>query len=213
MGDDLSIVQAARLSYDQGWRTGVDAGKDANLIRYLMVNKHTSPFEHVKFTFEVKCPMAIGEQWLRHRTGNYSKISGRYTELPEEYYVPDTEQITTQSKDNKQMRTDEVNVNAEALRAIFSSAGHIAFSRYHLLLKHGCPRELARLVLPASTYTRFIVTHDLHNLMHFLRLRLHHHAQYEIRVYAEAILKIIEPIVPVTMTYFKESLNDSSIIN
>lgn len=210
MGDDLSIVRAARLSYDQGWRTGEDEGKDANLIGYLLKNKHTSPFEHVKFTFEVKCPMFIGEQWLRHRMANYSKISGRYTELPEEYYIPSVDQITTQSSDNKQMRTEIVNENAAYIQQIMNEENAEAFHTYQALLRLGCPRELARSVLPAATYTRMIVTMDLHNLMHFLRLRLHPHAQYEIRVYAQAIMQLIYPIVPITMAYFKESLNVES---
>lgn len=208
MGDDLSIVRAARLSYDQDWRTGEDAGKDAKLIGYLLKNEHTSPFEHVKFTFEVKCPMAIGEQWLRHRTGNYNKVSGRYTELPERCYVPALDQITTQHSSNKQMRTDEQNGCAHIIQEVFKDAYDLAFEKYHTLIGLGTPRELARFVLPAGTYTHFVATHDLHNLMRFLRLRLHPHAQYEIRVYAQAILKIIESIVPITMAYFKETLND-----
>ena len=106
MGDDLSIVRAARVSYDADWRTGDDAGKDEKLIRYLMRNRHTSPFEAVVFTFEVKAPLFVLRQWQRHRTWSYTEVSARYSELPDEFYVPDVAGITTQSASNKQMRTE-----------------------------------------------------------------------------------------------------------
>jgi thymidylate synthase (FAD) len=206
MGGDLSVVRAARISYDAEWRTGEDEGKDEKLISYLLKNNHTSPFEHVFFTFEIKCPMFIGEQWLRHRTWKFNKISGRYTELPKEFYLPDRDQITTQSTHNKQMRTDEVNENSEYIRRIINDENEESFHTYKSLLKLGCPRELARGVLTANIYTRMVASVDLHNLLHFLRLRLHEHAQYEIRVYAEAIMKLIEPIVPITLKAFKTTL-------
>lgn len=208
MGNDLSVVRAARASYDQDWRTGEDAGKDEKLIKYMMTNHHTSPFEHVFFTFEVKCPMFIGEQWLRHRTWKFNKISGRYTELPDEFYIPDEDKITTQHKSNKQMRSDEYNENSPVIREAVRSFHEEAYTFYKDLIAMGCPRELARGVLPANIYTRFIASVDLHNLMHFLRLRLGSHAQYEIRVYAQAIMELVESVIPITIGYFRETLQN-----
>lgn len=204
MGSDLAIVRNARVSYDAEWRTGEDEGKDKKLINYLLKNRHTSPFEAVSFTFEVKAPIFVFRQWHRHRTWSFNEISARYTELPEEFYVPEMNQITTQSASNKQMRTDEMNPNAFAIRETIAVTSEKAFEQYHKLIAYGCPRELARSVLPVGTYSHMFATVDLHNLFHFLKLRLHEHSQYEIRVYAEAMLKLIEPIVPVAVDAFRE---------
>lgn len=198
MGSDLSVVRSARVSYDAEWRAGEDEGKDAKLIDYLVRNHHTSPMESVTFTFEVKAPIFVLRQWHRHRTWSYNEVSARYSELPEEFYVPEVSQITTQSASNKQMRTEEIHPQAEAMQAAIHRAGVNAFSEYKRLLLSGVPRELARGVLPVNTYSHMFASVDLHNLAHFLRLRLHSHSQYEIRVYAQAILELIEPIVPVT---------------
>ena len=204
MGSDLSIVRAARTSYDVDWRTGEEADKDAKLINYLLRNKHTSPFEAVTFTFEVKAPLFVLRQWHRHRTWGYNEVSARYSELPEEFYIPELEQITTQSASNKQMRTDDQNPAAPLIQSYMRKSCMGAFALYKALLEQGTPRELARTVLPLSTYSRMHATVNLHNLFHFLRLRLHEHAQYEIRVYAEAMLELVEPIVPVALAAFRE---------
>ena len=204
MGSDLSIVRNARVSYDAEWRAGEDEGKDAKLLNYLIKNKHTSPFESCVFTFEVKAPIFVFRQWHRHRTWSFNEISARYAELPEEFYVPALEQITTQSTDNKQMRTAVPHIQAKWIQATISIACEDAFSEYKELLNLGCPREIARSVLPVGTYSHMFATVDLHNLMHFLKLRLHAHSQYEIRVYAEAMLKLIEPLVPHSVAAFKE---------
>lgn len=206
MGDDLSVVRAARVSYDADWRAGEDEGKDAKLVRYLLKNKHTSPFESVVFTFEIKAPIFVFRQWHRHRTWSFNEISARYTELDEGFYVPASEQITTQSESNKQMRTTEPHPGAAHWRAMIANTCGSALTVYKAMLADGVPRELARSVLPVAAYSRMFATVDLHNLLHFLRLRLHEHAQYEIRVYAEAIVDLIQPFVPVTMSAFKESL-------
>lgn len=203
LGSDLSVVRAARVSYDAEPRGD---GSDDKLIRYLMRNGHTSPFESVVFTFEIKCPIFIARQWHRHRTWSYNEVSARYTELPEEFYVPNQSQITTQSTDNKQMRTLTQHPESEDIQMMIGASNEQAFAAYKHLLSIGTPRELARSVLPVGAYTRYFGTVDLHNLFHFLRLRLHEHAQYEIRVYAEAILQLIEPIVPVSVAAFKETL-------
>lgn len=206
MGNDLSIVRAARVSYDADWRAGEDDGKDAKLVRYLLNNKHTSPFESVVFTFEIKAPIFVFRQWHRHRTWSFNEISARYTELDEGVYVPALDKITTQSTSNKQMRTTEQHPDAFRVQQIIDDSTASAVRDYKTLMQMGCPRELARSVLPVAAYSRMFATVDLHNLLHFLRLRLHEHAQYEIRVYAEAIVALIQPLVPVTMSAFKESL-------
>ena len=204
MGSDLSIVRSARVSYDAEWRAGEDEGKDAKLIDYLVKNHHTSPLECVQFTFEVKAPIFVFRQWHRHRTWAFNELSARYSELPREYYVPEVSQITTQSASNKQMRTDEIHREADWAQTLILSQCESAFNAYDKLLASGVPRELARGVLPVNTYSHMFATVDLHNLAHFLRLRLHSHSQYEIRVYAQAMLELIEPIVPVAVAALKK---------
>lgn len=204
MGSDLSIVRNARVSYDAEWRAGDDDGKDAKLLNYLLKNHHTSPFESCSFTFDVKAPIFVFRQWHRHRTWSFNEVSARYSELPEEFYVPALDQITTQSASNKQMRTNEQNKDADAIASIIRTQCKSSFAEYKYLIEKGCPRELARSVLPVGTYSHMFATVDLHNLFGFLRLRLHTHAQYEIRVYAEAMLKLVEPIVPVSVAAFRE---------
>lgn len=212
MGDDLSIVRSARVSYDADWRDGDDK-KDERLIAYLMKNRHTSPFEAVTFTFEVKAPIFVFRQWHRHRTWSYNEVSARYTKLPEEVYIPDVHTVGVQSEHNKQMRIFDSENNPEGnfekakdactrMRLVYD----LCFKHYHELLNCGVPRELARSVLPMATYSRMFATVDLHNLFHFIRLRLHEHAQYEIRVYAEAMLQLIEPLVPVAVREFRKTL-------
>lgn len=204
MGSDLSVVRNARVSYDAEWRSGEDEGKDAKLINYLVKNGHTSPLEAVQFTFDIKAPIFVLRQWHRHRTWSYNEVSARYTELPEEFYVPELDQITTQSASNKQMRTDEQHRDACGVRDVIEYACKTSFEKYQLLLLHGVPRELARGVLPMNTYSHMFATVDLMNLAKFFKLRLHEHAQYEIRVYAEAMLALVEPLVPVTAAAIRE---------
>lgn len=204
MGDDLSIVRAARVSYDADWRTGEDEGKDAKLIGYLMRNHHTSPFESVTFTFDVKAPIFVFRQWHRHRAWSYNEVSARYSELPEEFYVPGL--VGIQSSYNKQMRLLEENPHEEAIRQAIGVQCQEAFNTYRQLLSLGAPRELARGVLPMNTYSHMFATVNLHNLFHFIRLRLHEHAQYEIQLYAQALLNQIRPVVPVAVAAFEETL-------
>lgn len=204
MGSDLSIVRNARVSYDAEWRAGEDEGSDARLINYLYNHGHNTPFEAVTLTFDVKAPIFVFRQWHRHRTQSYNELSARYRELPEEFYIPEASQITTQSTDNKQMRTDEVHPEAEKFRQMMCTNNEAAFAVYKRMIAEGCPRELARSVLPVSTYSHMFATMNLNNLFKFLGERLHPHAQYEIRVYAEAMLKLIEPIAPVAVAAFKK---------
>lgn len=206
MGSDLSIVRNARVSHNAEWRTGEDEGKDAKLIDYLVRKRHSTPFESVVFTFEVKAPIFVFRQWQRHRTWAVNEISARYSVLPSEYYVPEIEQITTQASHNKQSRTDEVNENAQLIQDLINDQCKEAFAVYEDMLSLGCPRELARGVLPVNTYSHMFATVNLHNLTKFLELRLDGHAQYEIRVYAEAMLSLIEPKVPVAVAAYKKHI-------
>lgn len=205
MGNDLSVVRNARVSYDAAWRAGDDTGSDKRLIKYLYKNGHNTPFESVTFTFEVKAPIFVVRQWHRHRTWAYNEVSARYRELPEQFYVPAPEAIGKQSEHNKQMRmmTEEADVDDRCSKFIADSCSR-AFGDYRRLLASGTPRELARSVLPVATYTHMFATVNLNNLFKFLTERQHEHAQYEIRVYADALLELIRPIVPVAVEAFEE---------
>lgn len=202
MGNDLSVVRAARVSYDAAWRSGEDEKGDAKLINYLWKHKHTTPFEAVSFTFEVKAPIFVFRQWHRHRTWSYNELSARYRELPMEYYVPDPEKIGKQSTVNKQARVVDLHdQDTLLLRAqevlLVDQFMRATFDTYNMLLESGWPKELARSVLPVATYSHMFASVNLLNLLKFLTLRTHSHAQYEIRVYAEAMRELIRPIVPV----------------
>ena len=205
MGGDISIVRAARVSYDAAWRAGEDGGSDKRLISYLWNNKHTSPFESVEFQFEVRCPIFVARQWMRHRTWSYSEISARYTKLPEDFYVPDLDKIGTQSKNNKQARKigpESGAAHRDVDHELYRDHCRAAFRLYHDLLRNGWPRELARGVLPLSTYTHFFAKTDLRNLLHFIVLRSDPHAQYEIRVYSDAMLTLAKQVCPVAIEAF-----------
>ena len=210
MGSDLKISQMARQSYDSEWRAGVDNESDEKLINYLLKNKHTTPFEHCCVTFGIKAPIFVFRQWHRHRTQSYSEVSARYVELPNEFYVPELDQITTQSKDNKQMRTEDQNNNANGIALEIDHSNRKSFLSYEALLEEGCPRELARSVLPVGTYSKMSTTANLLNWFRFMELRLHPHAQYEIRVYADAMLELLEPVYPVAVAAFKQHWRISS---
>lgn len=214
MGNDLSVVRAARVSHNADWRAGREEGSDIRLIHYLWKNKHTSPFESVVFSFEVKAPIFVFRQWHRHRTWSYNEVSARYTELDEEYYTPQLVHIGVQSTSNKQVRNlnldyadDEKVAQLEKQLGGYQYFCNEAFAEYKYLLQNGWPRELARMVLPVSTYSRMVATVDLRNLLHFLDLRLHPHAQYEIRVYAEAMRDLVSRVVPVCMDAWQEAKN------
>lgn len=209
MGGDLSIARAARVSYDAAWRAGADEGGDERLIRYLWKNRHTTPFEAVTFTFEIHAPIFVFRQWHRHRTWSFNELSARYRELPEEFYVPEPEMIGMQATANKQGRdlTDnDVQLRREQA-VMLREASEKAFEAYRDLLAGGWPRELARSILPVSTYSTMFATVDLLNLLKFLTLRCDSHAQYEIRVYANAMRELIRPIVPVALSAWASSVH------
>jgi thymidylate synthase (FAD) len=203
MGDDGAIVQAARVSYGKGTTT---IRQDRELIRYLLRHRHTSPFEMVEFKFHVKLPIFVARQWIRHRTANVNEYSGRYSEMKDEFYIPELDQIRPQNKVNRQGRAKDIlpEEKAKEINKMFEDTQKTLFKEYKTLLEQDLARELARINLPLSTYTEWYWKIDLHNLLHFLNLRLDEHAQYEIRVYAQAITKLIEPIVPLVMEAFED---------
>lgn len=202
MGDDVSVARAARVSYDAAWRAGEDEGSDHKLINYLWKNHHTTPFEAVTFTFEIKAPIFVLRQWHRHRTWSYNELSARYRELPEEFYVPDPAKLGKQSDSHKQKR-DFVNEAPTAMHVLMSDqirqSALESFKVYRMLLSNGVPRELARSVLPVATYSHMFATVDLLNLMKFLTLRCNSHAQYEIQIYANAMRDLARHVVPVSI--------------
>lgn len=200
MGSDLSIARSARVSYDAAWRAGEDQGSDTRLIRYLWAHHHTSPFEAVTLTFEVKAPIFVFRQFMRHRTWSFNELSGRYKELPNEFYVPSPDKIGVQSKVNKQGRDMELEcVDPEWAEDIITRTCVNAFNNYQHLLELGVPRELARTVLPLATYSHMFATVNLLNLFRFLTLRCAPDAQYEIRVYAEAMRELARSVAPVAV--------------
>lgn len=202
MGSDLSIVRAARVSYDEDWRAGENEGSDTRLIRRLWKDHHSTPFEAVVFQFEVKAPIFVLRQWHRHRTWSFNELSARYRELPEEFYVPDPALVGVQSTSNKQGReaADEgTATRREYQTTMIRDTAADCFSTYRQLLADGWPRELARSVLPVSTYSHMFAKVDLRNLLGFLSLRCHAHAQYEIRVYAEAMRELAREVAPVAI--------------
>lgn len=205
MGSDLSIVRAARVSYDAAWRAGENEGSDRRLIRYLWRNAHTTPFESVTFTFEVKAPIFVFRQWHRHRTWSFNELSARYRELPEEFYVPDPDKIGAQSTTNKQGRTHEPVEGASDLALMMRRANAGAFEAYHRLLEFGVSREIARSVLPVATYSHMFSTVSLLNLLRFLALRCDAHAQYEIRVYADAMRDLARSVTPEAIAAWEDA--------
>ncbi len=195
---DAAIVQAARVSYGEGTKT---ARGDAGLIRYLMRHWHNTPFEMVEFKFHIKMPIYIARQHMRHRMASVNEYSARYSIVPEQYYKPDV--LRGQSKINHQGSKGEININNERSQSLDNHFDN-SFEIYNCLLDDGVCREQARGTLTQSTYTEFYWKIDLHNLMHYLRLRMELGAQKEIREYAEAIYELIKPLVPVTMKAFMD---------
>ncbi len=202
LGSDQRIVQSARVSYGEGTKT---YRQDKGLINYLLRNDHTSPFEQVVFTFHVKMPIFVARQWTRHRTARMNEISGRYSVMKDEVYIPECEHIALQSEDNKQGRASEPvdKETAEKVQSLMKEDAARAFGNYHQMLDMGIAREISRIDLPLSLYTEFYWEIDLHNLFHFLKLRLDGHAQYEIREYARIMLEIIRKVCPIATEAFE----------
>ena len=202
MGSDQRIVQAARVSYGEGTKS---YRKDAGLIDYLLRNEHTSPFEQVVLTFHTKMPVFVARQWVRHRTARLNEISGRYSVMKDEFYVPAGNDIAEQSDDNKQGRlSDPVDpTTQERVRSELQEGQERAYHEYQDLLDLGIARELARVNLPLSLYTEWYWQIDLHNLFRFLRLRMDPHAQKEIRAYATTMFEITRQVCPAACQSFE----------
>jgi thymidylate synthase (FAD) len=206
MGDDSAIVQAARVSYGAGTK---HVQNDEGLIRYLMRHWHSTPFEMCEIKLHVKLPVFVARQWIRHRTANVNEYSARYSILDREFYIPAPDQLAAQSTVNNQGR-GEVLTGEEAARVLelLKSDANRAYDHYEAMLsqdgQQGLARELARMNLPANIYTQWYWKVDLHNLFHFLRLRADPHAQYEIRVYAEAIAACVKDWVPLAYGAFED---------
>ncbi len=195
MGGDARIVQTARVSYGEGTKT---VREDAGLIDYLMRHRHTSPFEHVVLEFHCKMPIFVARQWIRHRTARLNEISGRYSIMDQEFYVPEPDQINRQSTTNKQGR-DAGDVPPELRQQVIDILRRdqgTAYAGYEEMINDGIARELARINLPLSLYTQWYWQMDLHNLFHFIALRADQHAQWEIQQYALAIADIAKAVAP-----------------
>lgn len=202
MGGDARIVQAARVSYGAGTKS---FREDAALIDNLLRQEHTSPFEQVILTFHVKLPIFVARQWIRHRTARVNEVSGRYSVMKDEFYVPASGTIALQNPDNKQGRAAEALPEAEAAGYIsrMESAQKAAYAEYSELIEAGLARELARIDLPLSLYTEWYWQIDLHNLFRFIQLRIDPHAQFEIREYARVLLDITRKVSPAACASFE----------
>lgn len=214
MGDDGAIVQAARVSYGKGTKR---VSTDRGLIRYLLRHRHTTPFEMCEIKYHIKMPIFVARQWIRHRTANVNEYSARYSVLDREFYIPAPDQLATQSRSNRQGR-GAVLEGEEAARVLdlLKSDARQTYDHYIEMLneseagevidegRDGLARELARMNLTLNTYTQWYWKTDLHNLLHFLSLRADDHAQYEIRVYAEAMLESLKAWCPITHEAFMD---------
>ncbi|MDO6585438.1 FAD-dependent thymidylate synthase [Salipiger sp. 1_MG-2023] len=206
MGDDAAICQAARVSYGRGTKS---VSNDEGLIRYLMRHWHSTPFEMCEIKLHVKLPIFVARQWIRHRTANVNEYSARYSILDREFYVPAPEHLAAQSVVNNQGRGEALSGEEadRVLRYLRDDASR-AFDHYAEMIstegQQGLARELARMNLPANIYTQWYWKVDLHNLLHFLRLRADSHAQYEIRVYADAICDVVRDWVPAAFGAFED---------
>lgn len=210
-GSDSRIVQAARVSYGEGTKT---VSQDGALIDYLLRHQHTSPFEQVVFTFHLKMPIFVARQWVRHRMGRMNEVSGRYSIMKDEFYVPENSCISKQSTNNKQGRGEVFEEQqAKEFQAEFIEGQQKAYEVYKDMVEKGIAREIARINLPLALYTEFYWQMDLHNLFHFLKLRLDSHAQYEIRLYAEKILEIIKTVCPMAVSSFENTMEKAVSFN
>ncbi|MDP3179016.1 MAG: FAD-dependent thymidylate synthase [Spirochaetaceae bacterium] len=205
MGGDARVVQAARVSYGKGTKS---FREDAALIDHLLRNDHTSPFEQVILTFHIKLPIFVARQWIRHRTARVNEISGRYSVMKDEFYIPRPEHVAFQSDDDRQGRSSAAAPD-ELVSATLAKLGdgqRLAFSDYSELIESGIARELARVNLPLSLYTEWYWQIDLHNLFRFLALRLDSHAQLEIRVYAQRLLELARTVAPACCSSFENHI-------
>ena len=214
MGDDASVVQAARVSYGKGTK---HQREDTSLINFLMQHRHTTPFEMAEIKLHVRLPIFVARQWVRHRTANINEYSARYSVLDKEFYIPAAENLAAQSRSNRQGRGTVLDgQEASHVLKLLRDDAERAYDHYLELLnednggntqdpeRHGLARELARINLSLNYYTQWYWKIDLHNLMHFIQLRIDPHAQYEIQSYADVLLDILQRWVPITAGAFRE---------
>lgn len=199
-GSDADVVNAARVSF--GKQIMAITERDEKLISYLIEHDHTSPFEHNQLSFRVKCPLYVARQWMRHRMNSYNEISYRYTQAPVEFYTPKAWRY--QDTVNKQSSCGAF--ESDEQKKLYQDTITVCFKTYEVLMAAGIAREQARGVLPMCTYTQFIFTCNLHSLMHFLRLRLHPDAQYEIRCYAQGMLALAHDHFPASLRVWKKKI-------
>jgi thymidylate synthase (FAD) len=203
MGGDEAIVQAARVSYGEGTKKVLE---DRGLIRYLMRHRHTTPFEMVEFKFHVKLPIFVARQWIRHRSANVNEYSGRYSIMKEEFYLPEPDDIQRQSERNKQGRSEQ-QVSPELQKQFIdylNGTQKESYEKYLEFVEQGIARELSRINLPLSLYTEWYWKIDLHNLFHFLKLRLDEHAQMEIREFAKVMSEMVRAVCPMAWEAFRD---------
>lgn len=205
MGSDTAVVQAARVSFGQGSK---GEKKDKLLIDFLIENRHDTPFEQSVFKFHVKCPVFVARQWFRHRWSSFNELSGRYTEMKDEFYVP--EKFRTQKALNYAYEDLPENLNQELGKKLESFYKNM-YELYESMLAQGVAREQARIVLPFGLYTQFYWGVNARSLMNYLSLRLDIHAQQEIRVYAQAIEKVFKEKLPWTYEAFKKHSLDKKL--
>jgi thymidylate synthase (FAD) len=202
MGNDAAIVQAARVSYGQGTKSVRD---DRGLIRYLMRHRHTTPFEMVEYKLLVRLPIFVARQWIRHRASSTNEYSARYSIVPDEFELPPAEEVRHQSTRNRQGRGDPLPPEAvDRFRSDLETVSKEAYAAYARALEAGVARETARLLLPVAYYTQWYWKINLHNLFHFLSLRLDPHSQEEIRLYAAEVAKLAQVVCPVAFEAFEE---------
>ncbi|OHB18274.1 MAG: hypothetical protein A2749_00320 [Parcubacteria group bacterium RIFCSPHIGHO2_01_FULL_45_26] len=202
MGNDEAIVEAARTSYGQGTKK---VSSDEGLIRYLRRHVHTTPSEMVEFKFHCKMPIFVARQWIRHRTANVNEYSGRYSEMLDEFYLPELSVLKQQATGNRQGRGDDLDSAVqEAVLSLLKEEYERQYGIYKKFLGFNLAKELARIGLSVANYTQWYWKIDLHNLMHFLRLRLDEHAQHEIRVFGEAMARITKDSVPISYQAFED---------
>jgi thymidylate synthase (FAD) len=204
MGNDSTPAQCARTSFHNA-----DAARtpeqDAKLTDYLVRNRHTTPLEFCQVRFYMKMPIFVARQLVRHRTASINEVSYRYVTATREFYVPELDRMQKKATDNKQGSSNALVNDPESCRHLIQMAGDRAFDSYERLLGEGLAPELARTVLPCGTYTEWYFQQDLHNTLHLLKLRLDPHAQYEVRVYAEAMLKLLRPIFPTIISSWEKN--------
>jgi thymidylate synthase (FAD) len=198
---DSAIVQAARVSYGQGTKK---VSEDRGLIRYLLRHRHTTPLEMVEFKFHVAMPIFIARQWIRHRTANVNEYSARYSVVPDRFYVPSIDNVRKQSMTNRQGGEEPVDIGTAEEFLRYLEMSQTQYNEYQRLLDKGVSREMARIGLPVNVYTEWYWKCDLHNILHFLSLRMDDHAQQEIRDYAYAMFELVKKIVPIAAEAFMD---------